>query len=206
MQHNKLPIVILSVIALTILFFSISNAKEISKDKFIKNTANIDIKPQLHQPVPEFQSRITKKFFGTYVTPKNSPVYPERFTGYHTGVDVEFGDDSKTISVFSISNGQVAFSGFVKGYGGVIVINQNINNQNILTLYGHLKPSSLPKKGTNVLAGDQIGILGRAYSAETDGERKHLHFTMLKGRDIDFRGYVLKKEDLQNWYNPLDFY
>ena len=36
--------------------------------------------------------RITKKPFGIFITTQNSPVQPERFSGYHTGVDVEYKD------------------------------------------------------------------------------------------------------------------
>jgi len=43
-------------------------------------------------PVNQFFARITKKPFGVYITPETSPVQPEKFTGYHTGVDVEFVD------------------------------------------------------------------------------------------------------------------
>src|SRR3989344_6907506 len=43
-------------------------------------------------PVDEFEERITKKPFGIFITPQNSPIKPERFSGYHTGVDVENGD------------------------------------------------------------------------------------------------------------------
>src|SRR5438105_13240780 len=38
-------------------------------------------------PLENAQTRVTKKFFGTKVSPGNSPVTPERFSGYHTGVD-----------------------------------------------------------------------------------------------------------------------
>lgn len=48
--------------------------------------------PKIVLPIAEFEKRITKKPFGIYITPQNSPVQPERFTGYHTGVDVEYED------------------------------------------------------------------------------------------------------------------
>ncbi|NTU99252.1 hypothetical protein HGA64_04600 [Candidatus Falkowbacteria bacterium] len=40
-------------------------------------------------PISDALSRVTKKPFGIKVSPKNSSVSPERFTGYHTGVDFE---------------------------------------------------------------------------------------------------------------------
>jgi hypothetical protein len=43
-------------------------------------------------PVPGFPEEITKKPFGIFINPETSPVQPERFRGYHTGVDVEVVD------------------------------------------------------------------------------------------------------------------
>ena len=51
-----------------------------------------------------------------------------------------------------------------------------------------------------------LTYLGDQLSAETSKERKHLHFGMLKGTNIDFRGYVETQNELLTWYNPLEFY
>lgn len=160
----------------------------------------------LFEPVKEFKERITKKLFGTYITPETSPVQLERFKGYHTGVDVEYEDISQEVDVFAITNGTVIFSESASGYGGVLVIKHNINSQNILTLYGHLDPKSLPAQGSIVSGGQKVGVLGANETSETGGERKHLHFGMLKGTNIDFRGYVETQNELLTWYNPLEFY
>src|SRR3989338_6194707 len=130
----------------------------------------------------------------------------ERFKGYHTGVDVEYEDISQEVDVFAITNGTVIFSESASGYGGVLVIKHNINSQNILTLYGHLDPKSLPAQGSIVSGGQKVGVLGANETSETGGERKHLHFGMLKGTNIDFRGYVETQNELLTWYNPLEFY
>lgn len=197
----------MATVAFTILFISITNAQEISKTQYYQTTITPVIsETPVNEPTDDFKSRINKKIFGTYVTPKNSPVHPERFTGYHTGIDVEYDDVVKPIPVYSLSSGKVVFSGYVKGYGGVLVVNEQINNKNILVLYGHLKLSSLPKTGTLINQKQQIGILGNAYSVETDGERKHLHLAMIKGDNIDFRGYVFNENELEKWYNPLLFF
>ncbi len=160
----------------------------------------------LVEPVQEFKSRITKKMFGTYVTPQNSPVQPEKFTGYHTGVDVEFTDISTDVSVKAIASGTVVTSRTARGYGGIVVIKHPIAGKDILTIYGHLDPKSLVKEDASVQIGEQIGILGEGGTSETDGERKHLHFAMLKGTSVDLKGYVANKSELDNWYNPLDFF
>jgi murein DD-endopeptidase MepM/ murein hydrolase activator NlpD len=100
----------------------------------------------LFGPVREFTSRITKKSFGTYVQPGNSPVSPEKFTGFHTGVDVEFADyPAEAIEIHSIADGLVIYSGQAQGYGGVVAIQHRLNDQAYVAVYGHLDLSSLPQ-------------------------------------------------------------
>lgn len=158
----------------------------------------------LTQPIDEFTSRITKKPFGIFITRENSPVQPERFSGYHTGVDVEYEDKPDVpIPVYAIAPGRVVHSGRAAGYGGVLVISHQIGNEIKLALYGHLDPSSLPKLGREVSVGQQIGILGEGGTRETDGERKHLHFAIVKGQTVNLKGYVQNKQDLGVWEDPL---
>ena len=114
----------------------------------------------LTPPIADFKARITKKFFGTYVTPQNSPVQPERFTGYHTGVDVEYGDVTGIVPVYAIADGTVTYANWVSGYGGVIVIEVTIDGAPHLVLYGHVDPTDLPAVGTTVQAGQVLDHLG----------------------------------------------
>jgi murein DD-endopeptidase MepM/ murein hydrolase activator NlpD len=157
----------------------------------------------LVEPIKDFKQRITKKFFGTYVTPNNSPVQPEKFTGYHTGVDVEYGDVATDVPVYAVADGNVLLARWASGYGGVIAIQHVINNQKLVGVYGHINPSSLPKVGQKIQAGQQIGILGKGGTNETDGERKHLHFGLVKGISPTLLGYVQNKSQLSAWIDPL---
>lgn len=156
-------------------------------------------------PSPDFLNRVTKKPFGLHVTPKNSPVTPERFTGFHTGADAEYGDSTAAVPINAIAAGIVIYSGYVNGYGGFVAIRHTLNDQTFISLYGHLKPTSLIKNTSKVDRGQGIGILGQAYSPETAGERKHLHFGIIKGDQLDFRGYVPTQSALNLWTNPVDF-
>ncbi|MDB4940311.1 MAG: hypothetical protein JWO40_736 [Candidatus Doudnabacteria bacterium] len=155
----------------------------------------------LAEPISNANTRITKKFFGTYVTPKNSPVQPEKFTGYHTGVDFETTAAEKDLAVpiSAICDGKIVVSGFVNGYGGVIIQKCVISGADVTVLYGHLNLGSLPKIGTIEKKGDKIAILGAAQSHDTDGERKHLHLSIHKGTAIEYRGYVQNKNELASW-------
>lgn len=171
----------------------------------ISITPSPETKPALAEPIAEFEARITKKPFGIFITPTTSPVQPENFTGYHTGVDVEYADISGDVSVYAITDGEVIFSGTVNGYGGVAILRQTIVSESVLVLYGHLDSKSLSTRGGEVKSGDIIGILGDDQSGETDGERKHLHLGIIKGDTIDYRGYVQTEGELDGWYNPLEF-
>lgn len=171
----------------------------------------------LVEPVAGFKKNITKKPFGIFITPENSPVENDKFNGYHTGVDSEFTDSpalsagrQEEIPILAIADGTIIVRTWSSGYGGVVVIKHIIEGVPLFALYGHLDPASfLPPGTTQVKAGDQIGVLGDDHSEETDGARKHLHFSIFQDRgdkQIDFRGYVKTKEELSGWLNPLDLY
>ncbi len=157
-------------------------------------------------PIADFRARITKKFFGTYITPATSPIQPERFQGYHSGDDVEYGDVTSDVAVHAIADGTVIYSGWVSGYGGVEILHHQIQGVEHSVLYGHLRPSSLLSVGTTVTQNQQIAVLGTAYSHETDGERRHLHFSILAGSEINLRGYSTTQAGLSTWLDPLSFY
>lgn len=153
-------------------------------------------------PINEFSSRITKKPFGIYITPENSPVNPERFSGYHTGIDIEYEDVDYDVPVYAVNDSKVIYSGYISGYGGVAILKSNIEGSYRSILYGHLDPNSLPKVGDSFKKSDQIAILGEGYTEETNSERRHLHFAILSDDRIDFKGYVDNKIDLENWIDP----
>ena len=150
--------------------------------------------------------RVTKKPFGILIDPKTSPVQPERFRGYHTGTDFEiFPDEEDTaVEIFSICRGKVRFTGWVKGYGGVLIQDCTYENEQVTVLYGHLQIDSVSLRPGAVLSkGTKIGNLGKGFSIETDGERKHLHLAIHRGTKLEYRGYVQKEEDLSQWIDPF---
>ncbi|MDO8558020.1 MAG: M23 family metallopeptidase [bacterium] len=164
-----------------------------------------------------FSGAVTKKPFGAFITPENSPVTPEKFTGYHTGVDLEISETisaTASISVLAIADGVVVRSGKAQGYGGVVAVRHNIHSagagqvgdDSYLAVYGHLNPKTLIKLGTHVKAGQAIGVLGKGFTIETDGERRHLHFGLYTGQEVNIAGYVLQESELQNWVDPVKFF
>lgn len=160
----------------------------------------------LATPTDEFQKRVTKKYFGTYVTPENSPVKPERFTGYHTGVDVEFTDTDQDVPVYAVADSKVVLSRTASGYGGVFMIQFEFQGKTYTALYGHIRPSTLPAVGTTYTKNQRIAVLGSGFTSETDQERHHLHFSIQPGTSQDIRGYVQNQSELSGWINPLTLY
>lgn len=162
---------------------------------------------KLHEPVPDFKQRITKKNFGIYITPDTSPIANDRFTGFHTGVDSEFTDTTDAVPVYAIADGTIVLARWATGYGGVIAIRHIINGVPVYAIYGHLNVASfLPADVKEVKAGQQIAVLGNDHSQETDGVRKHIHFAIYSGPTLDLRGYVPNESDLSAWLNPLDLF
>lgn len=171
----------------------------------ITATSSAEIIKNFVPPLDNPQERIIKKTFGLHITPKTSPVRPERFTGYHTGVDFEIFPDEENIDVpvRAVCSGKLLLKKIASGYGGVAVQECVYNKETITVIYGHLKLSSINKKvNDNISIGEEIGILGKGFSTETDGERKHLHLGIHKGSDINIKGYVNRKEELSGWLDP----
>lgn len=157
------------------------------------------------QPLERAGERVTKKTFGKFITPQNSPVRPERFRGYHTGADFEtFPEEANAaVTVRAICAGKLKVKEYASGYGGVAVQACTMDGSPVTVIYGHLKLSSIT--GSNFSAGDMIGILGQGNSSETDGERKHLHLGIHKGEVVNIRGYVSSQSDLAGWIDPCLF-
>lgn len=154
-------------------------------------------------PILNAKSRITKKPFGIYITSTTSPVQPEKFSGYHTGVDFETTTPEANIDVpiYVVCNGQILVKKWISGYGGVIVESCTIQGQAVTVLYGHvdITGSFVPSVGSPVTAGQHLVNLAPGYSYYTDGERKHLHLGIHKGSTIEYRGYVQSVGELSAW-------
>jgi len=189
-------------------FFVFSYNPEFSEKQFERFIQSIEFhnRPEyFSQPISNAKNRLTLKPFGIEVSPENSPVSPEKFSGFHTASDYEVfeNENDAEVSIFAICGGKILQKKNATGYGGLLVQSCEIDTQKITVIYGHIKLSSVQKQIGNYLApGELFAVLGEAYSSETDGERKHLHLGIHKGANIDIRGYVPRELELTNW---IDF-
>lgn len=174
-------------------------------EKMPEEKKDNEILSEFQPPFDRTGERVTKKPFGIFITPQNSPVSPERFYGYHTGADFEvFPEElNADVAVKAICSGELIIKKTASGYGGVAVQACELNNNPITVIYGHLKLSSIAANiGENINIGDTLGILGKGFSPETSGERKHLHLGIRKGANINILGYAQNKENLSDWIDP----
>ncbi len=156
-------------------------------------------------PLLRAGERVTKKPFGMVITPETSPVQPERFWGYHAGTDFEtFEEEAEAdVVVRAICSGPVLLKQRASGYGGVVVQRCFRGQEPMTIIYGHLRLKSVEKVvGEELFAGEALGLLGTGESQETDGERKHLHVGIRSGSEVDIRGYVVSKPELEEWIDP----
>jgi len=163
-----------------------------------------------YYPVSDFSGRQSLKSFGQYFERKDyvgkEDIFPNQFLGYHAGIDLEASPSelNQPVPVYAVSSGQIIYSGFMSGYGGLIL--QKLEGDNLVALYGHLQQSGLPKLGSQVAAGSHLAFLGSAFSADTAGERKHLHFGIYRGVGSYYKGYETSVSALNlRWLNPSDY-
>lgn len=185
------------------------------KNGLIKSaaTAKPQKKTTWFYPLTKYATRGYLKKFGAFIDEKfyagREELFPTQYFGYHSGVDLEItpaeSSSSTEVPVYAVASGKIVFIGEVSGYGGVIL--EKLDGTNHTALYGHVKTNDLSiKDGDRVKAGQKLTVLGDAYSVETGGERKHLHFGIYRGTDLYFFGHEATYEDLNlNWVDPTKF-
>lgn len=170
----------------------------------------VDNNVEWQPPISQEKQRVTKKPFGIFITPENSPVSPERFRGWHSGVDYETlpSEEDQDVTVLAACSGEVLSKRWVSGYGGVLVQRcTSPEGEAVTTLYGHLNIDSIDTNvGDRLTVGMPIGVLGAGYSDETDNERKHLHFAIHKGSQVELRGYAQQQSELDAWIDPTQMF
>lgn len=174
-----------------------NSENEILKDPVV--TQDLVVPPI--DPEAPWGYHATLKIFGQFVN--------DRFYGYHAGEDVEVFPEfeGKDIEVRSVADGYIVYKNWVGGYGGVVIVEHEIAGELYRSLYGHLDLGSVTQDvGELLQKGEVFALLGDPYSTQTDGERKHLHFSVWRGNAVQIAGYVATEEELAKWLNPQDFY
>ena len=159
-------------------------------------------------PLDRAKERVTKKPFGILITPKTSPVQPERFSGFHAGADFEIFPEELNADIFvrAICDGALLSKRVASGYGGMLVQSCRLGGEDVTVIYGHVALSFVSAKvGDEIIYGKNIALLGADKSEDTNGERKHLHLGIHRGKSINILGYVEDEKSLSDWLDPCDF-
>ncbi|MCO7271891.1 M23 family metallopeptidase [Cellulosimicrobium cellulans] len=119
-------------------------------------------------PLPEGTWVLTSEF-----GPRIHPITGE--PSFHTGTDFAAPDGTP---ILAAADGTVTVAEFSGGYGGLIVIEHQIDGQTVATAYAHMWQSGiLVAAGDRVTAGQHIGDVGS--SGNSTGP--HLHFEVRPG-------------------------
>ena len=111
---------------------------------------------------------------------------PESARKYHAAEDFQRPAGTR---VYAMADGNVSFSGLMRGYGWLIIIDHP--QANMYSLYGHLSPSRWRTKSGPVDKGELIAHLGD--SNENGGSAEHplephLHLGVRAGQRPDYPG------------------
>lgn len=207
---NRLLVFIGGIALGCIVFFSVGFTLGTSALQLrVKVTPTPSVREVFATPIPDAATRVTKKPFGLYVSPEDSPVSPERFTGYHVGVDFETTPEEQALEVpfFAICTGPLLEKKTATGYGGVVTQACSFGGRSISVIYGHIQLSSVAVAvNEQILTGQKIGVLGKGFTSQTGGERKHLHVGVYVGPSSTIRGYEPTPGALSSWMNVVDYF
>lgn len=157
--------------------------KDITKANNISETSRIYVGQKLLIP----NARSTPRNAPSFIWPINGLItshFGIRTLGgrrdYHTGIDI---DGRTGGSIKAAESGKVSFSGYISGYGNVVIID-HIGGYS--TVYAH-NSANLVQKGQSVNKGDIIARVG----ATGNATGSHLHFEIrLNGKPVNPLNYL----------------
>ncbi|EKE29242.1 MAG: hypothetical protein ACD_2C00201G0004 [uncultured bacterium (gcode 4)] len=153
-------------------------------------------------PITNASKRVTKKFFWIKVSPWHSPISPEKFRWYHTWTDFEItpAENDLPVKVYSICSWPLLMKRLAAWYWGVAVQKCKLTGKVVTVTYWHLKLDSIiPIRKQEMKAWQELWVLWKWFSAETWGERKHLHLGIHFWDSINIKWYVDTKAELEDW-------
>lgn len=134
----------------------------ISGDPVVPETTRIVM------PVPEGSYWISSRHGW-----RTDPVTGER--AFHGGTDFAAADGT---AILAAADGLVVLTGYIGGWGNLIVIEHTVQGGRVATAYAHMWDSGTHVvQGQSVMAGDHIGDVGS--SGKSTGP--HLHFEVRPG-------------------------
>jgi len=142
---------------------------------------------------------------------KQIPAGDGPFAGQiHVGDDTAWNDVHDTVVAIAAGRVRAVYHG--ESWGGLVVIeHRKADGETFCSLYGHLGPLMLVRRGETVEAGRKIGSLGRHDTWANGGYQAHIHFGIHRG---DYgaghwtAGYVSPErfaDEQAGWVDPQAF-
>ncbi len=101
---------------------------------------------------------------------------------YHSAADYYATPGTE---VYAVADGNVFFSGYEAGYGGLVIVKHK--REGLYSLYGHVSAKRwLIEKGEQVTRGQLIGYIADANEGYGIGMVPHLHFSIRLGEPEDY--------------------
>jgi len=122
---------------------------------------------------PVVEKPSTQKNLGGFIWPTTTKRLSQYFSWHHTGIDIP---NRALPPIFAAKSGKVAFSGWLGGYGHLIIIDHGDSTR---TYYAHLSQDFV-KVGEAVTQGETIGKMGS--TGRSTGP--HLHFEIRKNGKV----------------------
>jgi len=150
---------------------SITDASKISAGQALRIPTIAGTRSNINNFIWPIRGRVTSPYGMRVISGRND---------FHAGIDI--GGPSGA-SIVAVESGRVSYSGYMRGYGNVIILN---HNGGYSTVYGH-NSVNLVKKGQYVTKGNIIGKVGRTGNATGP----HLHFEIrLNGKPVNPLSYL----------------
>jgi murein DD-endopeptidase MepM/ murein hydrolase activator NlpD len=109
---------------------------------------------------------------------RTHPIFRDK--DFHAGIDIA---NALHTPVYATANGKVVFSGWLSGYGNVIVIDHGYNYR---TAYGHLS-KKLVNVGMHIYRGQLIAKMGNTGTSTGSHIHYEIHF---KGKAVNPKPYL----------------
>ena len=103
-----------------------------------------------------------------------------------------------TTPVYSPANGVVKYSGYVGGYGGVVIIEHDTGTERVVSVLAHLDAKTITKKpGEEIARKELVGQVGT--KAQNGNWNPHLHFGIRKGPYVSGPKYYYEDPKVLQW-------
>jgi len=138
-----------------------------------------EVSPPEEEAPPAEEKPSTQKNEGGFIWPTTTRKLSQYFGWHHTGIDIP---NRALPPIFAAKSGKVAFSGWLGGYGHLIILDHGDSTR---TYYAHLSQDYV-KVGESVKQGETIGKMGS--TGRSTGP--HLHFEIRKnGKTVNPLSY-----------------